>query len=396
MILTKKELETRIEKLIGLMNAQHPDWDTAIIVNKVNQYYFTGTMQDGMLVIKKDGSVFYLARRSFERAKSESPLGEALIYPMENYRDAAAVVGQELGNAYFELEVVPVAMLERMKKYLNVSSVNSLDRDISMLRSVKSEYELYWMESAGKQHFEFTQNIIPQILKEGMSEAEFVGEAYRQMMKLGHQGINRFAMFQTDMGIGQIAFGTNSLCATNFDGPGGAKGMYPAVPIGGNPDRFLKKGDLVFVDIGFGMNGYHTDKTQVYMFGGRPDESVLKAHRTCIEIQKKIAQLLKPGAIPSDIYNEIFSALSDSDRENFMGFGDRTVKFLGHGIGLNVDEFPVIANGFKSPLQENMAIAVEPKKGIANVGAIGVEDTYIVTPNGGKCITGGGSDIIIL
>jgi Xaa-Pro aminopeptidase len=71
-----------------------------------------------------------------------------------------------------------------------------------------------------------------------------------------------------------------------------------------------------------------------------------------------------------------------------MGYGNRQVKFLGHGIGLEIDEFPVIAKGFDSPLQENMVLALEPKKGIKDVGMVGIENTFIVTPSGGKCITG--------
>jgi Xaa-Pro aminopeptidase len=88
--------------------------------------------------------------------------------------------------------------------------------------------------------------------------------------------------------------------------------------------------------------------------------------------------------------------LDDDFKQNFMGFGKRQVKFLGHGVGLHIDEMPVIANGFNEPLEENMVLALEPKKGISGVGMVGVEDTYVVTPEGGRCITGGGSDIIVL
>jgi Xaa-Pro aminopeptidase len=77
-----------------------------------------------------------------------------------------------------------------------------------------------------------------------------------------------------------------------------------------------------------------------------------------------------------------------------MGFGNRTVKFLGHGIGLAVDELPVIARGFDEPIQEGMAFALEPKKGIAGVGMVGIENTFIVTADGSECITGAGRGLI--
>ncbi|NLB81354.1 MAG: aminopeptidase P family protein, partial [Clostridiaceae bacterium] len=111
---------------------------------------------------------------------------------------------------------------------------------------------------------------------------------------------------------------------------------------------------------------------------------------------KKVADLLKTGNIPAQIYSTVMKELDDDFADGFMGYKQRIAKFLGHGIGLHVDEYPAIANGFNEPLKENMAIAVEPKKGIDNVGMVGVEDTYIVTDNGGKCITGGGIDIICI
>ena len=98
--------------------------------------------------------------------------------------------------------------------------------------------------------------------------------------------------------------------------------------------------------------------------------------------------MLKPGAVPSEIYNCVMNDLSVDFLENFMGFGNRTVKFLGHGIGLTIDELPVIAQGFDEPIQEGMVFALEPKKGIKDIGMVGIENTFIVTTEGGKCITG--------
>lgn len=392
--LIRDELEARRARFCSVMDNTYPDWDTAVIVSRINQYYFTGTMQDGMLVIQRDGSVSYYVRRSFERARNESPLNE--IYKMNSYRDAAESLGRDLGNAFFETEVITVGMIGRLKKYFNIAEFNSLDKVVLSLRSIKSPYELGWMERSGKQHQDLLENVVPGLLKEGMSEADFAGEIYQKMVMHGYHGVSRFSMFQTEMIAGQMGFGESSLYPTSFDGPGGSYGMSAAVPLLGSRERKLKKGDLVFVDLGFGMNGYHSDKTQVYSFGGEPADDVLKAHRACIEVQSRLAEMLKTGAIPSEIYNTVMGELPDELERDFMGFGDRKVTFLGHGVGLHIDEPPVIANGFDLPLEENMVIALEPKKGIAGVGMVGVEDTYVVSPDGGRCITGGGSDIIIV
>jgi len=101
-----------------------------------------------------------------------------------------------------------------------------------------------------------------------------------------------------------------------------------------------------------------------------------------------MADLLKPGVTPSDIYQATIEGMAPEFLENFMGYGRRKAGFLGHGVGLQVDELPVIAKGFDEPLQEGMVIALEPKKGISGVGMVGIENTFAVTPGGGRSITG--------
>jgi len=394
MELTKEELDARLERFCRTMSIAHEAWDTAVILSKVSQYYFTGTMQDGLLIIKSDGQAYYFVRRSFERAMDESPVG--YIYPMNSYRDAAAVAGESLGNTFVEKEIMTLAHFERLSKSFQIKTVSALDKTLLTVRSVKSQYELYWMQKSGEAHRTFLEKIVPSLLEEGISEAELAGRLFSSMVTHGHQGISRFQMFQTEMVVGQVAFGTNSLYPTSFDGPGGAVGISPAVPLLGSRERRLKKGDLVFVDIGFGINGYHSDKTQVYSFGVFPSDEAVSAHKKCIEIQSELASLLKPGVIASDIYNAVFGGLDKSFIRNFMGYEKRQARFLGHGIGLHVDEWPVISQGCSDALAENMTLALEPKKGMPGVGMVGVEDTYIVTPSGGRCLTGGGREIIVV
>ena len=392
--MSKKELEQRLIKFCSAMDEKEPAWDTAIIIGRINQYYFTGTMQDGMLVITKDRKTYFFIRRSVERAKEESPLTN--IFGMESYRDAAAYLGLYLGNTYLKTKIITYSILQKLQQHFIMDRINSLDSIVLSLRSIKSAYELQLMEEAGKRHDDFLVNIVPGLLKEGISEADFAAELYARQVQHGHQGVARFAMFQIEMGVGQIGFGESSLYPTYFDGPGGSYGMCPAVPFIGSRERKLKKGDLVFVDIAYGLNGYHSDKTQVYLFGGRPTNEMLQAHQGCIEVAKRLEEKLRPGAVPEKIYKDIMNSLSMDFKKNFMGFGNRRVSFLGHGIGLHINEPPIIANGFNEPLVENMVISIEPKKGIAGKGMVGVEDTYIVTANGGRCITGQPHDIILV
>lgn len=390
--LNREEIARRLSQFCATMDRMNPDWNTALFVSKINQYYLTGTMQDGLLVVQKGGGITYFVRRSYERALDESPL-ENIVF-IKSYKDVAEVVGASLGNTYVEKEIMTVAIMERLQKYFQMDKLDALDKAILTTRAVKTPYELDAMEEAGRLHNQLMRNVVPTLLREGISETEFSVALLEKMYEYGFHGSTRFQMFQTDLGIGQIAFGTNALYPTNFDGPGGSRGLSGAVPIMGSRERKLQRGDTIFIDIGFGIKGYNSDKSQVYIFGAKPTEEMVRVQRACIDIQKQIAELLVPGALPSDVYRTVMSGLSDDFKRNFMGFGSRQVKFLGHGIGLHVDEIPVIAEGFNDPIQEHMAFAVEPKKGVENVGMIGVEDTYIVTKNGARCITCGGGDII--
>ncbi|MCL1831305.1 MAG: Xaa-Pro peptidase family protein [Oscillospiraceae bacterium] len=391
---TKQELLARIEKLYNAVNSRYSDWGAAFIVDKVNQYYFMGTMQDGVFILTSSGDYAYCVRNSHERATIESPLDN--VYPMSGYKDAADIVGADVGVALIESEVMPCAMLERLSKYFNISDTAPIDAIVRTVRAVKSAYELAIMEESGRHHQTLMQTVIPRLLREGMSETDLTAELFRETIKMGYHGVSRFSMFQTPCALGQFGFGENSLYPTNFDGAGGMKGMSAAVPLIGDRARTLKKGDLVFVDIAYGINGYHTDCTQMYMFGAEPNEQTLRLHRQCLQIELNMAAKLKPGAIPSVLYNEAMDALDDEFKANFMGFGERRVRYIGHGIGLYIDEYPIITNGFDEPLEENMVVALEPKHGLAGVGLLGVEDTYVVTPQGGRCLTGGERDIVVV
>ncbi len=380
------ELNQRMQRFQEQMTLSHPEWEMALVFSKINLLYFTGSMPEGMLLIERGKSATLWARRSYERTMDESLFPS--IHPMESYREVAVAYPQLPKVVYLETEFVPLAMYQRFQKHFPFSAYKSLDFQLAMTRAVKSIWELDYMEQAGAVHQRVLEVRMPTILREGMSELELAGALYQAMLEEGHQGVARFSMFDTEMMVGQIGFGESSLYPTSFNGPGGNYGMSPAMPGLGSRERRLKKGELVFVDMAVGVNGYHTDKTMVYQFGGKLPEEVLNVHKQCVDLQHKIADQLKPGNRPSEIYESIMASLNPQFVKNFMGYGQRQVKFLGHAIGLTVDELPVLAKGFDEPLQEHMVFAVEPKKGIAGIGMVGIENTFVVTPAGGRCITG--------
>lgn len=394
MTLSKQIIEDRLHQLYLALSSTHDKYDTVIITSRVNLYYYTGTMQDGLLVLRSNGDSFFFVRKSFDRAKTESAFKP--IYKIQSYRDMRTQLPEDLGSVYIETESVPIAMLDRIRKHFAMDRILPLDRVIALQRAVKSAYELEFIRESGRRHQIIMEKTVPKLLREGMSETDFAAELYAEMIKNGHHGVSRFSMFQMEMIIGQLGFGETSLYPTNFDGPGGMQGMYPVVPIIGNRDRFLKKGDNVFVDVGFGYMGYHSDKTQVYSFGSEPNEYTIRVHQACMDVLEKAASLIKPGANPADIYQIATGDLPEELSDHFMGYGSESVKFLGHGVGMYIDELPIISAGYSLPLQENMVIAIEPKRGIEGIGMVGVEETFVVTPSGAECITGGPLPIVVI
>ncbi len=386
------ELDNRMKRFKILMNNMHPEWEITVIFSKINLYYFTGTMQEGILIIKRDDEPIFCVRRSYERALDESLF--RLIKPMNSFRDAIGSQDKLPETVYLEAELVPLALYQRFHKYFPFKDFKSVDKVLTMVRAVKSEYELSLMREAGKIHQHVLEELVPEMLQEGMNEASLVAELFQVMVEEGHDGVTRFGMFDTEIVLGQLGFGESSIYPTYFNGPGGNYGLSPAVPLLGSRDRKLNKGDLVFIDVGCSVVGYNTDKTMTYMFGQSLPQYAIDAHNECVNIQNEIAEMLKPAIIPSDIYREIMGNLDKDFLRNFMGFGNRKVNFLGHGIGLLIDEQPVIAEGFNDPLEEGMVFAVEPKKGIRDIGMVGIENTFIVTSHGGECITGSNPGLI--
>jgi Xaa-Pro aminopeptidase len=343
-------------------------------------------MQDGVLLIPRDDEAVLWVRRSHERARGESEFRQ--IKPMASYRDATAGSKHLAPTLFVDAEVVPVAVLERFRKYFPAEGIRPLDLQAAKVRAVKSPFELCLMEQAGEIHRRVLEEDVPRMLSEGMSEAALATGVYSRMVELGHQGVVRFNGFNIEVEVGQIGFGDSSIHPTSFNGPGGCQGMSAAAPVLGNRDRRLRLGELVFIDMACGVDGYQSDKTMQYMFGTPQTDEVIAIHRECVAIQDRVAAMLKPGVTPASIHASVMESLPPDFLDNFMGFGNRRVNFLGHGIGLAVDEYPVITPGFEEPLEEGMVLAVEPKKGIAGVGMVGTENTYVVTPEGGRSITG--------
>lgn len=259
-----KELIDRMDRFKTHMNLSNPDWEIAVIFSNINLFYFTGTMQDGMLIIPKNGDPVFWVRRSYQRAMDESLFSN--IQAMRSFRDAAKSLDKLPDTVYLETEILPLALYQRFQSHFPFKNIEPLDIHIAAVRAVKSDYELSLLRKSGKIHEHVLEDVAPEILKEGMSEADLASKLFSILIEEGHDGVTRFGMFDTEIVVGHVGFGESSIYPTYFDGASGNYGLSPAAPVFGSRHRKLKKGDLVFIDIGCAVCGYNTDKTMTYIW----------------------------------------------------------------------------------------------------------------------------------
>ncbi len=389
-----KEILSRISRL--QQELADTSLDGAIILDGINMFYYTGTIQNGVLFVPAGGEPLFFIRRSFERAKRETPL-EALVQ-FGSFGELPARLddyGYRVSRLGVDETTIPVSIFKKVSSAFSRTAFQDIGLGLSMIRSVKSDYEIGLIREAGKRH-EAIYDKIPGIIQEGMTEWELGSAIHAHMLKLGYTGMIRLATFNSELFAGVISFGESGNFPTASIGPGGLVGLCPAFPLLGGAGR-LKKGDTIFIDTGFAYQGYYTDKTRIFAFG-QPSQKAVGAHKICLDIQEAVRCRLKTGAIPSQIFEEVYQTevVSRNFEEHFMGFGGNQVSFLGHGIGLVIDEFPAIAGKIDFPLKKNMVIAVEPKKGLEGIGLVGVENTFLVTEQGGEKLTPGSDEMTVV
>ena len=151
----------------------------------------------------------------------------------------------------------------------------------------------------------------------------------------------------------------------------------------------------VLVDMGGNFTGYMTDMSRTYSRGNISDLAV-KAHQTALEIQEAVIAAALPGAAAADLYCIGTEIAAKAGLEAYFMGHHQQAGFIGHGVGIEINEAPVIAPRSKDILKPGMVFALEPKFVIPHVGAVGVENTFIVTESGCEKVTPGKEDIISL
>lgn len=393
------EIERRQERCRWELAGVAPEAGGLLVFSRLNIYYLTGTYGAGVLWLPLEGDPVLLCRRGIERARLESPL--ANILPFRSFRDLPGVLasaGSPLSaTAAAEMGGISWALGRTLAEHLAAARLVPGDRALSLARSVKSPWELAILRAAGTDHDRCLRERLPPLIAPGMTEREIAHRVWDVLFAAGHQGVMRMENYGEEIFLGHIAAGESANYPSVFNGPVGLRGEHPAIPHMGWAGKRWEAGEPLVCDVGFSLAGYHTDKTQVYFAGSRASipARAAAAHEFCIQVQGWLAAQLRPGSVPSRLAEHCFAWAERAGwAEGFMALGGNKVRFVGHGIGLAIDEYPVIAKGFDAPLAEGMLLALEPKIGIPGLGMVGVENTFEVTPEGGRCLTGAAYDII--
>lgn len=390
------ELEHRCKGLQTAMAAE--GLDAVIIVQSADLYYFTGTIQTGALYVPLNGYPLYLVRRDWMRARMESGLKE--VVPFASPGDILRILaeyGYTLPRSVgMEFDVLPVAMLERYRRVFPDAVFRDVSPAVRRLRMIKSHYEIHLLKDAAHQ-VDKVNRAAANLMREGMTDLQLAAELERVARLNGHPGITRMRMFNGEVAYGQLFSGADSAVPAYCDTPLGGVGTTPAFGSGASLKPIVA-GEPIVLDFSGICDGYIVDQTRIMAIGSL-SQKLVKGYEDMLRVQELMVKLAPELPPWGAIYDECLSlAVSLGYGENFMGSCGAQVSFIGHGVGIEIDEYPFIARGFKDmQLAPGMAFAFEPKLVFPGEGAVGIENSYYVADDGSlKQLTFSDENIVVL
>jgi len=394
-ITPENELTRRYKALQQLMADQA--LDGVLMVQNSDLFYFTGSIQRGIYYLPVEGEPVYLVIKDFDRACRESHLScirkiSSIRQLVDQITALGLAVPEKVG---MELDVLPVQLFKRYQKLLPDAEITDISHLLRTVRAIKSDYELEIMASCANladQTYEYAKTVI----REGMSEIAVAAELECFARKEGHQGVIRFRSFNSELYFGHIFSGGTAAVPAYLDAPLGGPGLNPAVGQGAG-NELIRVGEPIIIDFIIARDGYLVDQTRTLSIGPL-SETLQRAYASMVMIQDKLCDIASPGVAWGNIYQQCCDLADDLGyRDNFMGFSGAQVSFIGHGIGIEVDEYPFIARGFdEAVLEENMTFAFEPKAVFPGIGVVGIENTWKVDADGISRITCADEDLVVL
>lgn len=375
----RDELELRLEKVRYHMDMAK--LDAMLIASPTNLYYMAGGVYRGYVYIPIDREALF-----FLMPPSQSDAAHVLyIHKPELIPDMLRKEGYDMPRHLgLEFQDLLYSDVERLKKVFAGSEASDCSMVMRRARMVKTPVEVSLIRQDGLRQATVYSHI-KHCYQEDMTDLEFQIEIERVLRRAGCLGYLRAAGNRMQLNMGSVLSGPNADAPSPYDFSMGGAGTDPSLPVGASGE-IMKPGMVVMVDMNGGFNGYQSDMTRCWALG-QVSELAHRAHQCSIDILRDLEKFSRPGVRIGDMHKRA-EALADQAglRDYFMGHRHK-VQFIGHGVGIELNELPVVMERNSEPLLRNMTLALEPKFVIPGVGAVGVENTYLVTDDGLENLT---------
>ncbi len=355
--------------------------DVCFIFARPDLFYYSGCGLDGVIQINEEAMIRYV-RRNLELAGEHSVLDTKTMDSFRIFKNLGKTLQPKtLG---LELDILPYRTVDYISKALGNPELVDIGGTLREIRAIKSKEELKFMKQACKLNdssFEYAREIV----KPGKTEIEISAKLEAFLRSEGHPGWVQVRTFQHNLVTNAYVMAGESTATLNsMFGPVSGQG-FAKMHMVGPSRRKIQDGDAVLIDTTAVSEGYISDVTRTFMVGS-VENKILEAHHVAEEVQNECEKLLKPRNHCDEIYRNLSTLVKEMGYEmEFMGSKHDKVAFIGHGVGLELDELPIITEGYKRPLQIGNTIAVEPKLILQQPKTgVGIEDTWLVTENGGE------------
>jgi len=385
-LLPEHELQLRLQRLQAQI--QKAAIDGAIINDIANIYYLTGRVYSGMAYIPATGEPLWLVKRPVGLEGAQV----AYIRKPEDMPQLFAQRGIPTPTSLgLEMGTTPYTTIERYKKTFATASCSDITPMMRRLRATKTPYEIEKIKMSGAHH-ERVYRRVPRLFKPGMTDIELQVEIERLSRIEGCLGQFRISGDSMELFMGNIIAGDNADAPSPYDFAMGGAGIDPSIPVGAD-GTVLCHGMSVMVDVNGNYTGYMTDMTRVFAVG-EINDLAMRAHQLSIDIHSALTAMGTPGTEAKTLYDRAMQIVEEANLTRYFMGHRQHAGFIGHGVGIEVNELPVIAPRSRDIIEVGNVIALEPKFVIPRVGAVGIENTYVVTDDGWKCLTNAPQEII--
>lgn len=376
---------TRIQQAMQQMDA-----DGCLLTVDVNLYYTTGRLFNGYFYLPVEGEPWFFVKRP------NGLNGEQVAYirKQEQMPELFAANGLKMPEKLLlEADELSYSDYIRLQKIFQPKETANATALMRKLRQIKTPYEIEQFRISAKHHAQ-TYAQIPDCYQPGMTDLQFQAEIERCMRRNGSLGMFRAFGANMDIFMGSVLAGDNAEAPSPFDFALGGNGLDSSCPLGAD-GTLLKEGTSIMVDMAGNYTAYMTDMTRVFSVGKLTDLAY-RAHQTALHIQHEIEHIARPGVSCAELYNLALQITENEGLGSYFMGTKQQAKFVGHGIGIQINELPVLTPRSKELLEPNMVFALEPKYVIPGVGAVGIENSFLVTDNGLEKMTRFEEEIIEL